>query len=94
MDLESNLKIATFNASGYFLELEEGCYIVSDNIFKDVIEHPSLVGYYKTFKVLESFGLTKGKEPDTYFTIFKSISKNHLEFMNGAILVKNVKEKL
>lgn len=94
MNLGEDLKRATFDAGGYFLNLEAGCYIVSDEVFKDTTSHPSISESYKRFKVMEVAGMIKGECPENFFTIFKSVGNNHLEFINGAVLIRNIKGEL
>jgi hypothetical protein len=88
--LAEQLKKPTFDAIKYFTVIPVGCYQVSKEVFYDITQHPSLRHYYRVRAALQQGESVLGINPAEYYTIFKSISRDHMEFDSGVVIVKEV----
>lgn len=86
--LAEQLKKSTFDVIKYFAELKEGCYQVSNEVFYDIIQHPVMRRHYIIKAALQQGESVIGVDPVQYYTIFKSVSRYHLEFDSGVVVVK------
>jgi hypothetical protein len=88
--LREQLKLATFDGTDYFSSLMEGCYEVSSEVFSGIKSHPSLLQSYLRKIALQQGESTKNIDPLKYATCFKSVSRYHLEFDSGVVVVRGV----
>lgn len=83
--LENDLKRGTFDAQMFLMELPEGLYCASKKVFFNIKLHPTVAHLYRVIVALQQRNTSNHINDN--FTIFKSVSRYHLELINGVVII-------